>query len=968
MAMELQLSTAKAQAEVTAMNALLGQLQAQLTAVGANTGVAATGLANISANARSAATGIGTINTNLNAANASMKNFNANAANAAKGMGSFTSGLSSANGLLSAFGLSLGAAGFAKFAKTGYDMVNVFESFKTVVGATSGGVKVADAELAHITATAKRLKIDVETTTAAYGKFIAAQSAAGQEVAVSRDQFTKLSEVFRVMNLSADKTKLAFLAVEQMVSKGSISMEELRRQLGESVPAFGALAEAMGVSTGELSKMISEGKVITADALPKLIEQLHKVYVNAESMSRALGKPAAVMTDLANGVKILAYEFYKAFHESTITAITNFSDRLDSKPVKELAAAFGQLAAIIAGALANAIGGVISTFEFLSSTIGAFPTAVLATAAAFLFLIGPITAATRAIGLFTGVGLAMSVIGPVLKAIGAGFTILGLTVAKSIIAMGPIGRLLTLAAIAATLGATAFGLFSNEAQGAEAGAQGLDQKLEDANATLKDAKNASGSAGGGLNILESITQGVTGAQGGMTGALNSATGAMNSQASAAGSLASALANLNSAKAGSGGAWSPVQNDLSNYPVMSGNDLYNTPNTTENQYDPMTGLPVYEQPEMPGEYAMGGYSHGPAMSYRPVRSGRFNAAPKFQTGGDTSNYASSVPGGGIPAVLHPNEAVVPLPSGGAIPVQMGGAMSSLAGYAKEQCTILKNINQKLSVNTDAIVANGVIIKTEADRAYDCLQRIEGLLFKQLEAMAKLAVSGGGYGGGGGGGGVGGGSYGGEGLPSDFYEGIMPMAGQGYQPGQLGFTGEDGSIYAQSKMAHVSSKYLLPGGRGLKPEYAHLAKYLVGGGRGRFAEGSPNASKDVDGQGGFMAMLHPDEAVIPLPDGRSVPVDLGLTGQRLMDMMMQTSTEINGGPDGKGFGKFKKSSFDKPSGGVLIENITIKIVTPDVGSFNRSSDQIVRELERSIRRSMNRLGKETTFDDPTKLPGE
>lgn len=49
---------------------------------------------------------------------------------------------------------------------------------------------------------------------------------------------------------------------------------------------------------------------------------------------------------------------------------------------------------------------------------------------------------------------------------------------------------------------------------------------------------------------------------------------------------------------------------------------------------------------------------------------FKNAPQFRDGtSNTSQFSSTLPGGGIPSILHPNEAVVPLAKGRSIPVQL-----------------------------------------------------------------------------------------------------------------------------------------------------------------------------------------------------------------------------------------------------------------------------------------------------------
>jgi hypothetical protein len=62
-----------------------------------------------------------------------------------------------------------------------------------------------------------------------------------------------------------------------MVSKGTVSMEELRRQLGNALPgAFEIAARAMGVTTQGLTAMVKSGQLLSEDFLPKFAAQLQK--------------------------------------------------------------------------------------------------------------------------------------------------------------------------------------------------------------------------------------------------------------------------------------------------------------------------------------------------------------------------------------------------------------------------------------------------------------------------------------------------------------------------------------------------------------------------------------------------------------------------------------------------------------------------------------------------------------------
>lgn len=72
-----------------------------------------------------------------------------------------------------------------------------------------------------------------------------------------------------------EQLKRASIAIQQMAGKGVISMEELRQQLGESVPdAMMIMARSMGISMGELVETVSTGTVEAKNALAAMARQM----------------------------------------------------------------------------------------------------------------------------------------------------------------------------------------------------------------------------------------------------------------------------------------------------------------------------------------------------------------------------------------------------------------------------------------------------------------------------------------------------------------------------------------------------------------------------------------------------------------------------------------------------------------------------------------------------------------------
>lgn len=137
----------------------------------------------------------------------------------------------------------------------------------------SGGRSVQ--EIDYLRAASQRLGLQFSSTAVAYGQFSAAARGTSLEGSAAREVFESVAAASAVMGLSAESTSGVLLALQQMISKGTVQSEELRGQLGERLPgAFQIAARAMGVTTAELGKLLESGSVIASDFLPKFARTL----------------------------------------------------------------------------------------------------------------------------------------------------------------------------------------------------------------------------------------------------------------------------------------------------------------------------------------------------------------------------------------------------------------------------------------------------------------------------------------------------------------------------------------------------------------------------------------------------------------------------------------------------------------------------------------------------------------------
>lgn len=172
------------------------------------------------------------------------------------------------------------------------------ENLTNTLTATSGSATQAAADLAFLRSESQRIGINFIASAEAFVRFDSAVKGAGLSSQFARDAFTAVAEAGRRFGLNADRQRLILLALEQMTSKGVISMEELRRQLGESLPgAFNMAAKAAGMTTREFNKLVESGKLMAADFLPKFIDQMKK---DMPAGAEAVASTAAEVNRLTN--------------------------------------------------------------------------------------------------------------------------------------------------------------------------------------------------------------------------------------------------------------------------------------------------------------------------------------------------------------------------------------------------------------------------------------------------------------------------------------------------------------------------------------------------------------------------------------------------------------------------------------------------------------------------------------------
>lgn len=175
-----------------------------------------------------------------------------------------------------------GAVGAIATVLSGRAVLNAslgFERIENSLTAALGSASAGRREFAFVREEADRLGLDLQTAATRYARLAGAArdtTLAGQGV---RDIFTSVAATAVVLGLNVEQTRRVLNAFEQILSKGTVSAEEIRQQLGDVLPgAFALSARAIGVTQAALDEMLREGTLASERFLPALALELRETF------------------------------------------------------------------------------------------------------------------------------------------------------------------------------------------------------------------------------------------------------------------------------------------------------------------------------------------------------------------------------------------------------------------------------------------------------------------------------------------------------------------------------------------------------------------------------------------------------------------------------------------------------------------------------------------------------------------
>jgi len=185
--------------------------------------------------------------------------------------------------------------------------------------------------LSFIENTSRELAIPQELITRQFTQLTASVKGAGGNVRDAEKAFIGIAAGIRGTGGSLDQLDSALLATSQVFSKGKVSAEELRQQIGERLPgAFSLFAKSIDMTPQELDKALEKGQVSLQD-FQTFAEKLFDEYgesakILADGPDAAGDRLQTQLSELKEAIGPTLKDMGAAFQNFAAEAIKAFVD------------------------------------------------------------------------------------------------------------------------------------------------------------------------------------------------------------------------------------------------------------------------------------------------------------------------------------------------------------------------------------------------------------------------------------------------------------------------------------------------------------------------------------------------------------------------------------------------------------------------------------------------------------------
>jgi len=185
------------------------------------------------------------------------------------------------------------------------------QTFRNQLEAVTGGTAQAEQAFAFVSDVVSQLNIPLESARAGFIRMYASMEPAGIAKGDIENLFVGISKAAATFGMSTDEVNRVTNAFAQMASKGQLSAEEVKNQLGDVMPgALSLFARAAQMDIGTFLKAMEDG-AFKADAMGQVLRNVGKL-LNTE-YGGAAANAANTLQGALNGLTTAVKLMYESF-------------------------------------------------------------------------------------------------------------------------------------------------------------------------------------------------------------------------------------------------------------------------------------------------------------------------------------------------------------------------------------------------------------------------------------------------------------------------------------------------------------------------------------------------------------------------------------------------------------------------------------------------------------------------------
>jgi len=198
------------------------------------------------------------------------------------------------------------------------------DAIDATLRASSGSAEQASDDFDFLARVAMDLGTDLKESAKGYAQLAVAGKEAGLTMEEVRELFVASQEGAAAFSLTAPEVFRISKAMTQMLSKGTVMAEELKNQLGDSMPiAVSTMAKAVGVTNKELLKMMERGELIATEVMPKFARELRRASREGGALEAGKTSIGAGMNRLTTAYAELVRSFMDGGGKEGLVEILN---------------------------------------------------------------------------------------------------------------------------------------------------------------------------------------------------------------------------------------------------------------------------------------------------------------------------------------------------------------------------------------------------------------------------------------------------------------------------------------------------------------------------------------------------------------------------------------------------------------------------------------------------------------------